>query len=744
MVYMGGAYDSYVVAFDPATGEKIARIPVPGTAAVLLYNPVTDQLIAGGGILDSISIIDCPTSRVVATISARADLNRPFPLCVDSAGVVYAAVPRLGTVLVIQGDTVSARIPVGELPAAICYGAATGRVYCANHGDSTLSVIRGDSVVETVVVGTHPGPMALASELDRLYISTDDSGIAALDILSDSIIARVPVSMGALTLGYNPVNRKVYYTPIASGLVCDSVTIISADSNRAIARVPTGVWAMTWTYSPAANRVYIMCERSGFITVVDGASDSVLTNLQVGLGDGKPGICFDATDNYVIAATESNTEVSVVDCENDSILFAVQAGANLLTMAVSTGGAKLYFVDSYNDLLHIAEPGTGTVVRTLSSGVRPRLLLAPPAHDKLYVGNVGRTVTVIDTRQDSILATDTVPSAPAVMCYDALDDVVYCLCRGYNGAGAAISGSTDSVTALITMPRGPTAACWNSTDSKLYADYFLNNSHHGFAVLDCARETLRTALETHDPPNAFVHNPVNDRVYCAVHPDNSVLVVDGATDIITDRIPTGRGPQAMVLNTRNNCLYLAEYHDDAVAVVDCTTDSIVDRVAVGDEPSVLSYNPRNNKVYCINHRSNDVTVINCRDNTVAATIPVGSSPRTIAYDPVHNRTFVGNYLTPSVSVLADSMSGLEETPNAEVRSANAIPTIVRGVLELAVDSRQRTAYKAELLDASGRRVAELHPGPNDVSRLGAGVYFVRDLGSGDRGRGEVRRVVIAR
>jgi hypothetical protein len=69
-------------------------------------------------------------------------------------------------------------------------------------------------------------------------------------------------------------------------------------------------------------------------------------------------------------------------------------------------------------------------------------------------------------------------------------------------------------------------------------------------------------------------------------------------------------------------------------------------------------------------------------------------------------------------------AGVAETPNAEVRTPNSGPTVVRGVLELAVDSRQHTAYRAELLDISGRKVMALRPGPNDVSSLAPGVYFV--------------------
>jgi hypothetical protein len=54
-------------------------------------------------------------------------------------------------------------------------------------------------------------------------------------------------------------------------------------------------------------------------------------------------------------------------------------------------------------------------------------------------------------------------------------------------------------------------------------------------------------------------------------------------------------------------------------------------------------------------------------------------------------------------------------------------TVVRGVLALgAVDSRQNTAYSAELLNISGRKVMALKPGANDVRALAPGAYFIRE------------------
>ena len=92
-----------------------------------------------------------------------------------------------------------------------------------------------------------------------------------------------------------------------------------------------------------------------------------------------------------------------------------------------------------------------------------------------------------------------------------------------------------------------------------------------------------------------------------------------------------------------------------------------------------------------------------------------------------------------------SFPGVEETMNDERVTMNSLPTIVRGVLELPVDSRQHSAYRAELLDISGRKVIELRAGANDVSRLAPGVYFVREQSASSRQHsGFALKIVVAR
>jgi hypothetical protein len=87
--------------------------------------------------------------------------------------------------------------------------------------------------------------------------------------------------------------------------------------------------------------------------------------------------------------------------------------------------------------------------------------------------------------------------------------------------------------------------------------------------------------------------------------------------------------------------------------------------------------------------------------------------------------FVGDY-TAGLKVFQFYGGGVEETPNAEVRAAKCAPSIARGVLFLP-EASSRKPQAASLHDISGRKVLDLRPGANDVGRLGAGVYFVREL-----------------
>jgi hypothetical protein len=69
-------------------------------------------------------------------------------------------------------------------------------------------------------------------------------------------------------------------------------------------------------------------------------------------------------------------------------------------------------------------------------------------------------------------------------------------------------------------------------------------------------------------------------------------------------------------------------------------------------------------------------------------------------------------------------TGVKERAPPEAIRMTPIATIVNGALRLPVASGISRSASSALLDIIGRKVLDLHPGPNDVSRLAPGVYFI--------------------
>jgi hypothetical protein len=103
------------------------------------------------------------------------------------------------------------------------------------------------------------------------------------------------------------------------------------------------------------------------------------------------------------------------------------------------------------------------------------------------------------------------------------------------------------------------------------------------------------------------------------------------------------------------------------------------------------------------------------------------------------------YDAVSVARGVDVAGQSEERQEPTGHSPQLSATLVRGVLWQKAYGTRQTAYRAELLDATGRTVLEVKAGPNDVSGLAPGIYFVRTQDTEHRTQGAVvRKVIVTR
>ena len=103
------------------------------------------------------------------------------------------------------------------------------------------------------------------------------------------------------------------------------------------------------------------------------------------------------------------------------------------------------------------------------------------------------------------------------------------------------------------------------------------------------------------------------------------------------------------------------------------------------------------------------------------------------------------YNTQRIWGKMDPNPAIVDMTKPEARITNRGATIVRGVLYLPRASNVMRRVSSVLLDISGRKVMDLHPGANDVRGLAPGVHFVREQPPAASSKPQaIRKVVITR
>ena len=92
-----------------------------------------------------------------------------------------------------------------------------------------------------------------------------------LAVSTPSLIGTIGVN-NALAVGVNPNTNRVYVTNYDNG----TVTVLDGATNSVITTVPTGNRPNDVGVNPNTNRIYVPNNASGNVTVIDGATNTVI------------------------------------------------------------------------------------------------------------------------------------------------------------------------------------------------------------------------------------------------------------------------------------------------------------------------------------------------------------------------------------------------------------------------------------------------------------------------------------
>ncbi|HEY3361485.1 MAG TPA: TIR domain-containing protein [Methanosarcina sp.] len=245
--------------------------------------------------------------------------------------------------------------------------------------------------------------------------------IAVLNIVSNTVIATVPVGDRPLGVAVSPEGTKVY---VVNGL-SNNVSVINAFTNTVTTSVTVeNPFAVVIT--PDGNYAYVTSAEN-IVSVINTLTDIITATIRVG---NRPfGVAVSPDGKKVYVANYGSNTVSVIDTATNTVLTAINVGNCPYGISVATDGTKVYVANSVSTSatgggknaignngpgsVTVIDTATNTVIAMVEVGVMPTEVAVTPDSKKVYVSNLAsNTVSVIDTATNTVSATVPVGSSP--------------------------------------------------------------------------------------------------------------------------------------------------------------------------------------------------------------------------------------------------------------------------------------------------------------------------------------------
>ena len=317
--------------------------------------------------------------------------------------------------------------------------------------------------------------------------------------------------------------------------------------------------------------VYVSNERSGDITVIDGASFQVIATIPVGKrprgihaspdgktvyvalsgtpiegppeldANGNPVFKRDQDDDDEVEADKSADGIGVVDVATRKLTKKIQVGSDPEEFDISRDGTRLYVSNEDVKTASSVNIANGKVEHIVPLGQEPEGVAVAPDGKSLFVTcETGGDVFVIDTATFKVTGQLKVGPRPRSVAF---------------------------------LQGGQLAVVPSESAGNLY-------------VIDTAQiKVVKTiALPKGSRPMRVRVAPDGRRIYASTGRGGTVAVIDATSFELLDNIAVGKRPWGIALSPDGKYLFSANGPSNDVSVVDLATNKEIARVKAGDSP----------------------------------------------------------------------------------------------------------------------------------------------------------------
>jgi YVTN family beta-propeller protein len=316
--------------------------------------------------------------------------------------------------------------------------------------------------------------------------------------------------------------------------------------------------------SSSNYRVYVTNERSGDLTVIDGARQEVVATVPLGKRprgihaspdgqtiyvalSGSPIAGPGVDENTLPPADKSADAIGVFDVRENKLRKLIHAGSDPEEFDLSLDGMLLYCSNEDVGLTSVVDIATGKVIAEIPVGPEPEGVTASPDGKLVFVtSEQGGTVAVIDTAARKTVKTIPIGSRPRDVAFFPDSTKAY-VTRENDGVISLIDAVRFQPIQTVELgPQGeikPMSVILSADASKAYVS--AGRGKRVF-IIDTATNMVTGSIEVGERPWGIALSPDGKLLYSANGPSNDVSVVDLGSQKVVRKIKAGTGPWGVI------------------------------------------------------------------------------------------------------------------------------------------------------------------------------------------------------
>ena len=305
----------------------------------------------------------------------------------------------------------------------------------------------------------------------------------------------------------------------------------------------------------------------------------------------------------------------------------------------SSDTQKLYLIDLLNDAVQVLSPDRSPV--SVRVGEAPVALALNRKNGRVYVANSrGRSVSILDTRSDKVIATVPTAARPYAIAVDEASNRVY-VSNTFSNMLTVIDGTTSAVT---NLPVGSFDAILVDSDRRRV--YLLGYESDTITELDPV-----TGSTTKLPAGAM-HlwglARAGKTLYVSHVQDATIAAIDLGTHALRN-LPVGAMPCAIAVSRTTGTVYVANYADGTITVLHDGEPSRT--LSVAAHPQALTLDEDAALLYVSSPQQNMVTLVDTKGLQVRQTYRDLDHPYAVGIIPSSHAAYAVNLASTAFTPL---------------------------------------------------------------------------------------------